>query len=203
MKPPAAAPNQSTAFRAAALACALAACGDGVGRPIRAAATGPTTTSDAGSTDVPATPYCNQAAAWRADWAASELQLLENINNLRQGNGNACAGYPLGGSAPLIPSPALRCSARLHAADMTARSFFSQTNPDSVGPSERMTVAGFPHGAAAEDIASGDIGGLAQFLPAVIEKGEPASCALADPTLTYAGVGKSGNFWVIDVANPL
>ncbi len=88
---------------------------------------------------------------------------------------------------------------------MSTRGFFSQTNPDGVGPSQRMAIAGFPNSAAAEDIGSGSITRVGSNLvtfPDVMVAGEPQSCALADPNLQYAGVGHYGNFWVIDVANP-
>jgi hypothetical protein len=204
----------------AALACAIAsgACGDGIGRPIlggpaaggasgssgAAGAAGAPTLGDGG--DVPGTLYCSLAASWSADWAAQEDELFQYINQLRGGTGNGCAGHSnLGNAPPLTLSPALRCSARLHAADMAGRGFFSQTNPDGVGPSQRMAIAGFPNSAAAEDIGSGTITrvgpGVVSF-PDVMVAGEAQSCALADPNLQYAGVGHYGNFWVIDVANP-
>jgi len=207
----------------AALACAIGiqGCGDGIGRPIRggpadvlgaggaagsggAAGTGGVSiTSDGG--DVPGNLYCSQAANWSADWAAQEDELFRSINALRGGNGNGCAQFTFGNAPPLTLAPALRCSARLHAADMAARGFFNQTNPDNVTPSQRMAVAGFSHSASAEDIGSGSVTRISPdfvSLPPVMVAGESQSCALGDPTLQFAGVGHYLDFWVIDVANP-
>jgi hypothetical protein len=84
---------------------------------------------------------------------------------------------------------------------MNARMFFSQTNPDGVGPAARMLAAGFPASAAFEDIASGELAGPLGF-PPTIQGGEPPGCALGDGMLTYVGVGRSGNLWAVDVARP-
>jgi hypothetical protein len=209
----------------AALVWAVAnqACGDGIGRPIRG---GPvatvgdaggaggaggvgvggaagTTLGDAG--DVPPNLYCQQAANWPADLAAAEDEVFHSINLLRSGSDNGCAQFHFGNAPPLTLAPALRCSARLHAADMAARGFFSQTNPDMVGPVARMAVAGFPSSQAAEDIGQGDVTRIGPdfvSLPAMMVAGEPQNCALGDPTLRYAGVGHYGDLWAIDVANP-
>jgi hypothetical protein len=211
------------AARIASLVCAIAsqACGDGIGRPIKAlpleAAAGAGGSAGAGGAggpggaaigdggDVPPNLYCAQAASWPADLAAAEDELFRSINLFRSGSGNGCAQFSYGNDPPLTLAPALRCSARLHAVDMAARGFFNQTNPDMVTPSQRMAVAGFPNSAAAEDIGSGPVPRISPDvvgLPDVVVAGEPTSCALGDPNLGYAGVGHYGNFWVIDVANP-
>jgi hypothetical protein len=205
-----------------AFVCALAsqACGDGIGRPIRGGPTegasgaggsgggatdggGGAMAADAG--DVPDNVYCKQAANWPVDLVAQEDELFASINKLRSGMDNGCGPFQFGGAPPLAPSPALRCSARLHAADMAVRGFFSQTNPDGVGPDARMSVAGFAHSAAAEDVGRGSttrIGPeLVSFPPEMIP-GETMNCALGDPLLQYAGVGHYGDLWAIDVANP-
>jgi uncharacterized protein YkwD len=188
---------------------AAASCGDGVGRPILAAATGNGSglvAPDGGdaappSIDVPPTAHCAKVAAPPPSWAASELTFFRAINNYRTGSGNVCGGRTFGNLPPLILSPELRCSARLHALDMTTRFFFSQVNPDNEVPSTRMTAAGFPNSAAAEDIATGEIDPVSMW-PTFIVPGENQGCALADPNLTFVGIGRSQIIWAVDVARP-
>src|SRR5947208_68791 len=127
-------PPSSATLARTALVCAVAAlvaCGDGIGRPIRVAPEGEGGAAGAGGSpiagdggDVPPTPFCSFAASWPADLAALEMKLFDTINALRSGNGNGCAQYSFGNDPPLTLAPALRCSARLHAVDMSARSFF-------------------------------------------------------------------------------
>jgi hypothetical protein len=203
--------SRRATLAALAIGAAASACGDGIGRPIRGTAGGivggaggggGSSIADAG--DVPDNLYCRQAMNWAPDLVALEDQLFESINKLRGGTGNGCDKYTFGNAPPLTLAPALRCSARLHAADMAARGFYSQTNPDMVGPSQRMAVAGFPSSNAAEDIGQDPVAHIAPdlIMPGMIQPGEPQACALGDPTLRYAGVGHYGVFWVIDVANP-
>jgi uncharacterized protein YkwD len=140
-------------------------------------------------------------ANWPTEILVSELEFFESINLLRQGMNNGCGGRTFGNEPPLSLSPELTCSARLHAMDMAQRGFFNQTNPDGVGPADRMAAAGFANSAAAEDIASGPPQAPLMW-PTLINGGETPGCALADPALTHVGVGRFNDLWAVDVARP-
>jgi hypothetical protein len=194
---------------------AAASCGDGIGRPILAAATGegsgpvvqdggnaaPVADAGPSSGDVPAGAHCAKVATPPPSWAASELTFFDAINRYRSGAGNVCGGRTSANLPPLLLSPELRCSARLHALDMTTRLFIGQINPENEGPGARMAAAGFPNSAAAEDIAVGEIDQVLMW-PALILPGGSQGCALADPNLTFVGVGRSQSLWAVDVARP-
>ena len=48
--------------------------------------------------------------------------------------------------------PELRCSARLHSFDMAVGGYFDTRGSDDSTPGERMSMAGFAHGAVAESL---------------------------------------------------
>lgn len=79
---------------------------------------------------------------------SSEIIAMEN--NVKTLIDNERAKY---GKPPLSWNETLRTVARNHSQDMITRNFFSHTNPDGLGPSERVTNAGINYLAVAENIA--------------------------------------------------
>lgn len=59
------------------------------------------------------------------------------------------------GCGPLKLDATLTAVADAHSADMAARSFFSHTNPDGLGPGDRIDASGYPYRSWAENIAAG------------------------------------------------
>jgi hypothetical protein len=76
------------------------------------------------------------------DAAAAERTMLCLVNAYRVANGRA----------PLVLDARLARAARLHAADMVARSYFAHDTPEGLDPSDRARREGFPSGAG-ENIA--------------------------------------------------
>ncbi len=59
------------------------------------------------------------------------------------------------GCRPLVADATLTAVARAHSTDMVARGFFSHTNPDGLGPFDRMRAAGYDGRLMGENIAAG------------------------------------------------
>ena len=165
---------------------------------------------DAGTTpsapitgDVPSTPYCSPVSSWSATSAQFELEVLRLTNVYRQ-TPRLCGTVMYGVAPPLTMSPALRCSARVHAKDMQDRMYFSHTTLGSnLSPFQRMTSAGYSYRAAAENIAAG------YTTPQQVVDGWIGSVGhcqnLMSPAYTQLGVGHygSGSYWVQNFGSPL
>ncbi|WP_225834510.1 sigma-70 family RNA polymerase sigma factor [Streptomyces sp. NK08204] len=59
------------------------------------------------------------------------------------------------GCGPLAQDPQLQKAAQGHSDDMASRDFFDHTNPDGLGPGQRITAAGYRWSAYGENIALG------------------------------------------------
>jgi uncharacterized protein YkwD len=152
-----------------------------------------------GPSDAPRVSDLDEAS-WQQDWTAFEDQVLELTNRARSKSG--CCGqsdcFPAAGALTL--DPALRRSARAHAADMAARNYFSHDTPEGLTPFDRMREAGFRGCALGENIAAG------QPTPEVVVDSwlqSPGHCHnIRDPNFDRLGVGyhplpgsKYGHFW--------
>ena len=116
-----------------------------------------------GDLEVPDSDHCESVAGWSGGWSALEWAILEQTNQVRS-EGTFCdldgdgedddeEWYPPVG--PLEMQENLRCAARIHSVDMLERDFFDHTNPDGLGPAERMTEAGYPWMGFGENIGWG------------------------------------------------
>ena len=109
--------------------------------------------------EVPMTEHCEPVSGWNDSWSVMEEMIVMLTNDVRA-VGTYC--YPPNGSAEwynpvgsLEMQENLRCAARLHSVDMVERNFFDHTNPDGLGPGERMSDAGYPWMSFGENIGWG------------------------------------------------
>jgi uncharacterized protein YkwD len=86
--------------------------------------------------------------------AEMECKVLELVNQERA-KGAVCGGESMPPVGPLSMHPALRKSARAHAADMAAKGYFAHDNLEGLSPFDRMTAAGYDWKTAGENIAGG------------------------------------------------
>jgi len=105
--------------------------------------------------DVPDNPYCAEVADWEPAWVQLELDILEQVNEVRAAGANCGSEGSFGPAPPLTMNLALRCAARKHSKDMNDRSFFDHTNPSGESPWDRMGMAGYSYSSAGENIAGG------------------------------------------------
>jgi uncharacterized protein YkwD len=147
---------------------------------------------------------CATVTQWPTERTNAEQSLLDAIFEIRNVPAFVCEGSGIVDWAwiglPLLRfSPELRCSARLHSVDMAQRGFYSLTDPDGIGPPERMRAAGF--GTAwlwAEWIHRGsDPDEAFEYLT----KLDNWACTyLTDSRLTAIGVGYYEGYWTLDLA---
>jgi uncharacterized protein YkwD len=97
------------------------------------------------------------------------------------------------GRAPLIWDDRLAEVARKHSRDMARRGFFSHVNPDGIDPFERLSAAGIPYRAAAENIAEGQTSGREVLEDWLESPGHRRN--LDDAAYTHHGIGRYGNHW--------
>jgi uncharacterized protein YkwD len=91
-----------------------------------------------------------------------------------------------------------------HSVDMAVRGFFSHTNPDGLGPSERISAAGIPWSALGENIAQGQGTPTHVMSSWMGSSGHRAN--ILNPTFTHLGVGvrtgSSGPWWTQNFLRP-
>jgi uncharacterized protein YkwD len=142
---------------------------------------------------VPDGSVCEPVADWSAAADAEEQQLVQYLNFARE-SGFGCELEQPMQAGPLEVSPELRCAARLHSRDMSARGFFDHVNPDGLGPEERMRQAGATFRIASESIArvegQGGPGEGARWQLSRLLMDRGADCKnVADPGFDRVGVG--------------
>ncbi len=192
-------------FTCAVLAClfANAACGDGIGRPIRQAvvnegAAGADGGAGMGFEAVP--EVCAEVLeTWDPKAADAEEELFVMINELRTGGPRLfCDGLEYGPDPELTLAAPLRCSARLHSIDMATHKFARIEGSDGRSPRERMAAAGFRRGRAEASIVVGEVeAGL--VLDRLLDRGEDCSY-IRTRGLTHIGIGFFEGRWTIDYA---
>ncbi|MEU9984875.1 sigma-70 family RNA polymerase sigma factor [Streptomyces sp. NPDC050856] len=99
------------------------------------------------TTERPAPPRPRPTAERPAPPASSSLaqQVTDLVNSERARNG----------CGPVRQNGLLDTAARRHSEDMDARDFFDHTDPDGVGPGERVTATGYRWSTYGENIARG------------------------------------------------
>lgn len=91
---------------------------------------------------VPDSLHCDPVSDWDSGWSEFERRILELTNEVRAQGAN-CGGEEFPPAPPVVMQEHLRCSSRLHSVDMVVRDFFEHTNPDGVGPGQRISEAGY------------------------------------------------------------
>ena len=121
--------------------------------------------SDSGSStgDAPSpvwdTPYCHpvkDGPGWPPAFQTWEEEVLQRVNEARALGHDCDTKGNFGPAPPLTMNASLRCAARKHAADMSARNFFDHTNPDGETFDQRIEQAGYgSYNQVGENIAGG------------------------------------------------
>lgn len=154
----------------------------------------------------PATESAPQGAAApfvpAGAYAGAESDMLGQINAARA-RGALC------GSISMPPAPPLRANGKLtsiansHAADMTARGYFSSTTPEGRGVGRRVADAGYVWQAVAENLARGAQSAQDAVLRWMSHESQCRN--IMKPEYTDAGLGfdPSGPKWVLILAVPM
>jgi len=110
--------------------------------------------------------------------------------------------------APLSENAQLNRAAQWHAEDMAAADRLSHDTPPGAvhfrpgtSPGERITQAGYLYTAMGENIAYGYTTPQA-VLQAWLDSTEGHCEGLMDGRFVHAGLGRSGDYWVLDMAAP-
>lgn len=159
--------------------------------------------------EVPDTDHCAAVDGWDPEWSQFEDEVLELVNAFRAAPADCGVEGAFQPAAPLAMDPVLRCSARLHSADMFERGFFAHESPEGVDPAQRMQAAGFGGRLYGENIAQG------QPTPQAVMEAWMASdghCAnIMRPEYTLIGIGYepgaqmrggSSNYWTQNFGAP-
>lgn len=112
-------------------------------------------------------------------------QLLDLINQERQKNGTGTVGF----------HNALNNASQTHADDMYQNNYFSHTGRDGSNPSDRAVRAGYSSSAVGENIAKGSTSPSYIFNMWMGSSGHRQN--MLNPTWKSAGIGLSGNIWVL------
>jgi len=181
---------------------ANAACGDGIGRPIRQAvanegAAGADGGADASTLDGVQRTCAELADGWAENAKDAERALLELINQAR-GMEWECGRSLYDAEDPLQHAPELQCSARLHTLDMARYGFVRSTGSDNRNPEERMRAAGFDLENWEESLVVDEFDPNMVF-ERLIERYPDCSYVLRGQ-LTHIGIGFSEGYWTIDYA---
>jgi uncharacterized protein YkwD len=155
--------------------------------PNGAEAAAGTSTTPAGSLEVPDTDLCAAVADWDPEWVQFEEEVLVLVNEFRSQPADCGEEGQFAAAAPLTMNPILRCSSRLHSLDMYERDYFEHDTPDGIDPFERMAEAGFEGSRMGENIAQGQ-GTPEEVMEAWMDS--DGHCAnIMDPAYTLIGIG--------------
>lgn len=139
---------------------------------------------------------CDTVGSWEAQDAQAEDSLLISLNSVRA-SGSACD--TLGPSIPpLTVSPELQCAARLHVRDMLDRAYFDTITPERITPEQRIQATGHVFSSAGESLWRGTTNEVIQQV--ISNQGDCSNTA--NPQFVSAGVGHTGNYWVVDFSAP-
>lgn len=144
-----------------------------------------------------AAPFSAPAAENEGEVARRVLELTNQARSVPR----RCGSRTLAAARPLAASPALRATARGHARDMAAHSYFAHQGRDGSTVAQRATRGGYRWRAIGENIAAGP-----STADAVVQGwlNSPDHCAnLMGPHFTETGIAfavdagsKHGIYWV-------
>lgn len=157
--------------------------------------------------DLPNNAYCNTVAGWSESWSDLEAQVLTLVNQKRAQVIDCGGGNVLGPAPPVAYDPALTCAARNHSKDMADNGFFSHTNLQGQGPSQRLALAGYAWSTWGENIAAGY--GTAQQVVDGWIASQGHCVNLMNPAFTELGTGyyhlpgsEYGHYWTQNFGTP-
>lgn len=127
--------------------------------------------------------------------SSPEQQLVDLINSERQRQGLTA----------LTSNPILMQVAKAHSQDMVDRNFLGHTNPDGLGPGDRLSNAGYKWQACGETLGGGYATPQAMFIGWMNSSGHRAillSASYTEIGIGYANGGDFGHYWTADFARP-
>lgn len=135
----------------------------------------------------PDVEYCDSVRDWDPALAQLEEQVLVAINE-RRAAGAMCGNDSFEAAEPLIMEPALRCAARIHAADMGEQDYFTNLDPEGLGHADWAAMAEYDGTVLNQNIGARQ--STAEQVVAAI-MGSSGLCAhLMDPLATEVGIGQ-------------
>lgn len=158
------------------------------------------------------TPYCHpvkDGPGWPPAFQTWEEEVLQRVNEARALGHDCDTKGSFGPAAPLTMNASLRCAARKHAADMSARNFFDHTNPDGETFDQRIERAGYgSYNQVGENIAGGsDLDNAKTAVDGWLES--DGHCAnIMNPNYTefgagaYEGTGELTFYWTQEFGRP-
>jgi uncharacterized protein YkwD len=186
------------------------------GGPASASGTDSDSGDDSSTGDAPSpvwdTPYCHpvkDGPGWPPAFQTWEEEVLQRVNEARALGHDCDTKGSFGPAAPLTMNASLRCAARKHAADMSARNFFDHTNPDGETFDQRIEQAGYgSYNQVGENIAGGsDLDNAKTAVDGWLES--DGHCAnIMNPNYTefgagaYEGSGELTFYWTQEFGRP-
>ncbi|MEM9463175.1 MAG: CAP domain-containing protein [Myxococcota bacterium] len=140
--------------------------------------------------DLGESPACAGVAKWPTASADAELDLVDEIAELRL-TGAECDGEMVDGVGPVELVPELHCAARLHAGDLIRHPELAVDHEGSDGSSAlaRANRAGYD-GIARQEFLAGDFARASALALAWIESGTHCQ-QLLDEDIEHVGVGQA------------
>lgn len=122
-------------------------------------------------------------------------------------SGAQCGSQRMRPAPPVAWNDVLFSVAARHSLDMAAHNYLAHADAREFGPSQRLSIEGYPWRSMAENIAGGD-GSVASVMRAW--QGSAEHCrSMLDPAFTQVGVacvGRPstdwGTYWTIELGRP-
>lgn len=147
-----------------------------------------------GEEDEEKTFDCPGAEDWPEELAVMEQEVLDLVNQHRAEGADCGTSGGYSPTEPLVMDGALQCAARLHSLDMAERNYMAHTNPDGVGPYERIRAAGYTGGyPQGENILQGRRS--AEHAVGVWMASDGHCGNIMNPAFNEIGVGAHGQYW--------
>ncbi|MFG2818580.1 sigma-70 family RNA polymerase sigma factor [Kitasatospora sp. NPDC048365] len=146
-------------------------------------------------TPTPTPTAVSSSPAPRTPTASAQQQVLDLVNSERARNG----------CGPMRMNAQLQQAAQRHSDDMAARDFFDHTNPDGVGPQQRIDATGYRWSRWGENIARGQQGASSVMTSWMNSQGHRANILNCSFTEMGVGIhtGSGGPWWTQDFGTPM
>ncbi len=153
------------------------------------------------ATIIPDNSYCSSVVAWDEASNQFEQEVFTLVNIQRSQGANCGSAGTFSATGSLTMDGALQCAARNHSKDMNQRGYFSHSDPDGLGPDDRLALALYEWSGWGENIAQG------QPTPDAVVQAWMQSdghCSnIMNPFFTEIGIGHyDGNYWTQSFGSP-